>query len=64
MLLFNKSSLAFSGTQGFRTFCVMYPLHGASIVLLSNQKDDSAGAGLYKVAAGIYGTLKLAMRDK
>lgn len=47
------------GTEGFRTFCVLYPLHGASIVVLSNQKDDSAGAGLYKVATGIYGRLKL-----
>jgi D-alanyl-D-alanine-carboxypeptidase/D-alanyl-D-alanine-endopeptidase len=52
------------GTQGFRTFCVMYPLHGASIVVLSNQKDDSAGAGLYKVATGIYGQLKSASTVK
>lgn len=52
------------GTQGFRTFCVMYPLHNVSIVLLSNQKDDSAGAGLYKVATGVYGSLKLAMKAK
>ncbi|WP_285058053.1 serine hydrolase domain-containing protein [Pedobacter ginsengisoli] len=52
------------GTQGYRTFCVMYPLHNVSIVLFSNQKDDSAGAGLYKVATGIYGALKLAMNAK
>jgi len=52
------------GTTGYRTFCVMYPLHNVSIVLLSNQKDDSAGAGLYKVATGIYGSLKSAMKVK
>jgi len=52
------------GTQGFRTFCVIYPLHGISIVILSNQKDDSAGAGLYKVVTGIYGSLKSVMKGK
>jgi D-alanyl-D-alanine-carboxypeptidase/D-alanyl-D-alanine-endopeptidase len=46
------------GTKGFRSFCVMYPLHQVSIVILSNQKDDSAGPGLYKIATGIYGMVK------
>lgn len=46
------------GTPGFRSFCVMYPLKKIEVVILSNQKDDTAGAGLYKIATGIYGVLK------
>ncbi len=46
------------GVNGFRSFCVMYPLHEISIILLSNQKDDSAGVELYKAASGIYGAVK------
>jgi D-alanyl-D-alanine-carboxypeptidase/D-alanyl-D-alanine-endopeptidase len=46
------------GTNGFRSFCLMYPLTQIEIVILSNQKDDSAGAGLYRVASGIYNAAK------
>jgi len=46
------------GTAGFRSFCVMYPLKKIEVVILSNQKDDTAGAGLYKIATGIYAALK------
>lgn len=46
------------GTPGFRSFCVMYPLKKIEVVILSNQKDDTAGAGLYKIATGIYAVLK------
>lgn len=51
------------GTQGFRSFCVLYPLHQISIVILTNQKDDNAGIGLYKLATGIYGTAKKLTKD-
>ncbi|MBO9674333.1 MAG: beta-lactamase family protein [Sphingobacteriaceae bacterium] len=46
------------GTNGFRSFCLIYPLTQIEIVILSNQKDDSAGAGLYRVASGIYKVVK------
>ena len=46
------------GTNGFRSFCVLYPLRNISIVILTNQKDDSAGVELYKAATGIYNALK------
>jgi serine-type D-Ala-D-Ala carboxypeptidase/endopeptidase len=49
------------GINGFRSYCVMYPLREVSIVLLSNQKDDTAGFGLYKIATGIYAALKKQM---
>lgn len=51
------------GTNGFRSFCVMYPLDQINIVLLSNQKDDTAGLELYKVATGIYSAVKNSMKD-
>ncbi|QNR86002.1 beta-lactamase family protein [Pedobacter riviphilus] len=46
------------GTNGFRSFCLIYPLSQIEIVILSNQKDDSAGVGLYRVASGIYKVVK------
>jgi serine-type D-Ala-D-Ala carboxypeptidase/endopeptidase len=46
------------GTRGFRSYCVIYPLKKIEVVVLSNQKDDSAGLELYKIATGIYNTLK------
>ncbi|MBB6236408.1 CubicO group peptidase (beta-lactamase class C family) [Pedobacter sp. AK013] len=46
------------GTNGFRSFCFIYPLSQIEIVILSNQKDDSAGSGLYSVASGIYKVVK------
>ena len=46
------------GTNGFRSFCVMYPMDRINIVLLSNQKDETAGLELYKVATGIYASIK------
>ncbi|QIL42361.1 beta-lactamase family protein [Pedobacter sp. HDW13] len=46
------------GTDGFRSFCLIYPLTQIEIVILSNQKDDSAGSGLYSVASGIYKVVK------
>ncbi|WP_343531683.1 serine hydrolase domain-containing protein [Pedobacter sp.] len=46
------------GTNGFRSFCVMYPMDQINIVLLSNQKDETAGLELYKVATGIYTAIK------
>lgn len=46
------------GINGFRSFCVMYPLREISLVILTNQKDDSAGVELYKAVNGIYNVLK------
>ncbi|WP_316812302.1 serine hydrolase domain-containing protein [Pedobacter heparinus] len=46
------------GTEGFRTFCALYPNERIGIVLLSNQTDDSAGGGLYKIILAIINELK------
>jgi D-alanyl-D-alanine-carboxypeptidase/D-alanyl-D-alanine-endopeptidase len=46
------------GTKGFRTFYIMYPQTGVSIVILTNQKDDMAGLELYKACNGIYAAIK------
>jgi D-alanyl-D-alanine-carboxypeptidase/D-alanyl-D-alanine-endopeptidase len=52
------------GTNGFRSFCVVYPLTEASIIILTNQKDDSAGAELYKAVTGIYNAIKKQLYSK
>lgn len=46
------------GTEGFRTFCALYPDQHIGIVLLSNQTDDTAGAGLYRIITAILNELK------
>lgn len=46
------------GTEGFRTFCALYPNESIGIVLLSNQTDDTAGGDLYGIIAAILGELK------
>jgi D-alanyl-D-alanine-carboxypeptidase/D-alanyl-D-alanine-endopeptidase len=46
------------GTNGFRSFCVVYPNEKINIVILSNQKDDSAGLELYKLTIAIFQHLK------
>lgn len=46
------------GTEGFRTFCALYPNERIGIVLLSNQTDDTAGAGLYRIIVAILNELK------
>ena len=46
------------GTEGFRTFCALYPNEHIGIVLLSNQTDDTAGAGLYKIIVTLLNELK------
>lgn len=46
------------GTRGFRSFCMMYPDYNLSFIILSNQTDDSAGGGLYRITAAIFNELK------
>lgn len=45
------------GTYGFRSFCMIYPDDQLSFVILSNQTDNNAGGGLYRVTAAIYNEL-------
>ena len=46
------------GTRGFRSFCMMYPDYNLSFIVLSNQTDNSAGGGLYRITAAIFNELK------
>ncbi len=46
------------GTNGFRSFCSLYPNDQAAVVLLTNEKDDQAGGDLYRVTTSILKTLK------
>lgn len=46
------------GTEGFRTFCALYPNEGTGIVLLSNQTDDMAGGDLYAIIVAVLSELK------
>lgn len=46
------------GTYGFRSFCMIYPDDQISFIVLSNQTDDNAGGGLYRITATIYNELK------
>jgi len=46
------------GTNGFRSFCSLYPNEQAAVILLTNEKDDQAGADLYRLTTVILGTLK------
>ncbi len=45
------------GTYGFRSFCMIYPDDQLSFIVLSNQTDNNAGGGLYRVTAAIYNEL-------
>jgi len=46
------------GTNGFRSFCSLYPNEQIAIILLTNEKDDQAGGDLYRVTTSILKTLK------
>jgi serine-type D-Ala-D-Ala carboxypeptidase/endopeptidase len=46
------------GTDGFRSFCSLYPNEQAAIILLTNEKDDQAGFDLYQFTTVILKTLK------
>lgn len=46
------------GTNGFRSFCSLYPNEQAAIILLTNEKDDEAGGDLYRMTTSILKTLK------
>lgn len=46
------------GTDGFRSFCIIYPDYNISLIILSNQNDDTAGGGLYRIIATIFNELK------
>ncbi|MEZ2443376.1 serine hydrolase domain-containing protein [Chitinophaga sp. RCC_12] len=46
------------GTNGFRSFCSLYPNEQAAIILLTNEKDDQAGGDLYRLTTAILKTLK------
>lgn len=47
------------GTNGFRSFCVMYPDYGVGIILLSNEMDDNVGRNLYNLANSIFRGIKI-----
>lgn len=47
------------GTNGFRSFCVLYPDYGVGIVLLSNEMDDNVGRSLYNLAGAIFRGTKM-----
>lgn len=46
------------GTNGFRSFCVLYPDYGVGIILLSNETDDRVGRSLYNLANSIFKGIK------
>ncbi|MET3878839.1 serine hydrolase [Chitinophaga sp. OAE865] len=46
------------GTNGFRSFCSLYPIEQAAIILLTNEKDDDAGGDLYRFTTSILKILK------
>ena len=46
------------GTNGFRSFCILYPDENMAFIVLSNQTDASAGGGLYRITATIFNELK------
>lgn len=46
------------GTYGFRSFCMIYPDDQLSFIILTNQTDNNAGGGLYRITATIYNELK------
>ncbi|TKC12579.1 beta-lactamase family protein [Pedobacter polaris] len=46
------------GTNGFRSFCIIYPDYKISFIILSNQTDENAGGGLYRITAAIFNELK------
>lgn len=46
------------GTNGFRSFCIMYPEYDFGVILLSNETDEKAGRKLYDLAAAIFRGIK------
>lgn len=46
------------GTDGFRSFCVLYPDYKLGIILLTNETDEQVGQQLYTLAETLFRGLK------